>query len=122
MITANFSVRYDVETSLLTAMTACRRAITGLAPLTLWIACLLAARNQRILTAWDAGQQDDARRAAAGLPSRTRKRRRTSLAQLAAGLAITTGTASAVAAPNSRSKPARQHRGPRALTPVNRHR
>ena len=59
--------------------------LTGLAPLTLWIACLLAARNQRILTAWDARQQDDARRAAAGLPPRTRKRRRTSLAQLAAG-------------------------------------
>ena len=59
--------------------------LTGLAPLTLWIACLLAVRNQRILTAWDARQQDDARRAAAGLPPRTRKRRRTSPAQLAAG-------------------------------------
>ena len=59
--------------------------LTGLAPLTLWIACLLAVRNQRILTAWHARQQDDARRAAAGLPPRTRKRRRTSLAQLAAG-------------------------------------
>jgi hypothetical protein len=57
----------------------------GLAPLTLWIACLLAIRNQRILAAYDARQQDNARRAAAGLPPRTRKRRRTSLAQLTAG-------------------------------------
>ena len=59
--------------------------LTGLAPLTLWIACLLAIRNQRILAAWHARQDDNARRAAAGLPPRTRKRRRTSLAQLAAG-------------------------------------
>jgi hypothetical protein len=59
--------------------------LMGLAPLTLWIACLLAIRNQRILAAYDARQQDNARRAAAGLPPRTRKRRRTSLAQLTAG-------------------------------------
>jgi hypothetical protein len=59
--------------------------LTGLAPLTLWIACLLAIRNQRILTAYQARQDDNARRADAGLPPRTRKRRRTSLAQLAAG-------------------------------------
>ena len=31
----------------------------GLAPLTLWLACLLAVRNQRILTAWDARQADE---------------------------------------------------------------
>ncbi len=59
--------------------------LTGLTPLTLWIACLLAIRNQRILTAYQARQDDNARRAAAGLPPRTRKRRRTSIAQLAAG-------------------------------------
>ena len=40
----------------------------GLAPLMLWLTCLLAVRNQRILTAWDARQEDNARRAAAGLP------------------------------------------------------
>jgi len=28
----------------------------GLAPLMLWLTCLLAVRNQRILTAWDARQ------------------------------------------------------------------
>jgi hypothetical protein len=59
--------------------------LMGLTPLTLWLACALAIRNQRILTAWDARQQDNARRAAAGLPPRTRKRRRTNLAALAAG-------------------------------------
>jgi hypothetical protein len=48
----------------------------GLAPLTLWLACLLAVRNQRILDAWQARQDDNARRAAAGLPPRTRRRRR----------------------------------------------
>jgi hypothetical protein len=57
----------------------------GLTAITLWIACLLAVRNQRILDSYQARQQDDARRAAAGLPPRTRKRRRTTLAQLAAG-------------------------------------
>jgi len=41
-----------------------------------WLACLLAVRNQRILAAWDARQADDIRRAAAGLPPKTRRRRR----------------------------------------------
>ena len=50
--------------------------LTGLAPLMLWLACLMAVRNQRILTAWTARQDDNARRAAAGLPPRTRRRRR----------------------------------------------
>ena len=54
--------------------------LMGLTPLMLWLACALAVRNQRILTAWDARQKENARRAAAGLPPRTRKRRRTTLA------------------------------------------
>ena len=58
--------------------------LTGLTPITLWLTCLLAVRNQRILTAWDARQADDARRAAAGLPPKTRRRRRKTLASLAA--------------------------------------
>jgi len=58
--------------------------LMGLTPLTLWLACLLAVRNQRILTAWDIRQEDNARRAAAGLPPRTRRRRRKTLASLAA--------------------------------------
>jgi hypothetical protein len=59
--------------------------LTGLTPLTLWIACLLTVRNQRILTAYDARQADTAKRAAAGLPPRTRNRRRQTLASLATG-------------------------------------
>ena len=66
-----------------TARGWCR--LTGLTPITLWIACLLAIRNQRILTTYQARQDNNARRAAAGLPPRTRKRRRTSLAKLATG-------------------------------------
>jgi hypothetical protein len=58
--------------------------LTGLAPLMLWLACLLAVRNQRILDARTARQDDNARRAAAGLPPRTRRRRRKTLASLAA--------------------------------------
>ncbi|MGO9292366.1 MAG: hypothetical protein ACLP52_00535 [Streptosporangiaceae bacterium] len=50
--------------------------LMGPPPVMLWLACLMAVRNQRILTAWDIRQQDSARRAAAGLPPRTRKRRR----------------------------------------------
>ena len=48
----------------------------GLTPLMLWIACLIAVRNQRILNAWDLRQQDNARRAASGKPPRTRQRPR----------------------------------------------
>jgi hypothetical protein len=55
----------------------------GLTPITIWLACALVVRNQRILTTWNARQEDNARRAAAGLPPRTRKRRRTTLTQLA---------------------------------------
>ncbi len=57
--------------------------LMGLAPLMLWLACLLAVRNQRILIAWDVLQYDNARRAAAGLPPRTRRRRRKTLTDLA---------------------------------------
>jgi hypothetical protein len=58
--------------------------LMGPTPITLWLACLLTVRNQRILTAWDARQADDARRAAAGLPPKARRRRRKTLASLAA--------------------------------------
>jgi hypothetical protein len=58
--------------------------LMGLTPLALWLACLLTIRNQRILDAFEARQALNARRAAAGLPPKTRKRRRTTLATLAA--------------------------------------
>jgi hypothetical protein len=55
----------------------------GLAPRLLFTTSLIIARNQRITTAWDKRQEDNARRAAAGLPPRTRRRRRRTLATLA---------------------------------------
>jgi hypothetical protein len=58
--------------------------LMGLAPLMLFTTALLAVRNQRILTAWDARQDENARRAARGLPPRTRKRRRKTPAALTA--------------------------------------
>ena len=57
----------------------------GLTPLALWLACLHTVRTQRILTAWNTRQTENQRRAAAGLPPRTRKRRRkTTLASITA--------------------------------------
>ena len=59
--------------------------LMGLAPLTLFVTTLLIVRNQRILNAWNTRQEQNQRRAAAGLPPKTRKRRRKTLAGLAAG-------------------------------------
>ena len=53
--------------------------LMGLAPLMLFTATLLIVRNQRILHAWNARQAENQRRAAAGLPPKTRKRRRKTL-------------------------------------------
>ena len=58
--------------------------LMGLAPLMLFTTALLAVRNQRILTAWDARQEENARRAARGLPPKTRRRRRKTPAALTA--------------------------------------
>ena len=58
--------------------------LMGLAPLMLFATTLLIARNQRILHAWNARQAENQRRAAAGLPPKTRRRRRTAIADLAA--------------------------------------
>jgi hypothetical protein len=57
--------------------------LMGLTPNTLFTACLLVIRNQRILDAFAARHELDARRAAAGLPPKTRRRRREPLASLA---------------------------------------
>jgi hypothetical protein len=59
--------------------------LMGLAPLMLFVTTLLVVRNQRILHAWNARQEENQRRAAAGLPPKTRKRRRKTLAGLATG-------------------------------------
>ncbi len=54
--------------------------LMGITPLMLWLACMMAVRNQRILAAWQARLDDDARRAAAGQLPRQRARRRRELA------------------------------------------
>jgi hypothetical protein len=59
--------------------------LMGLTPLMLFTATLLVVRNQRILAAWNTRQEETQRRAAAGLPPKTRKRRRKTLAGLATG-------------------------------------
>jgi hypothetical protein len=59
--------------------------LMGLAPLMLFTTALLIARNHRILRAWNTRQEQTKRRAAAGLPPKTRKRRRKTLTSLTAG-------------------------------------
>jgi hypothetical protein len=54
----------------------------GLTPILLFTATLFTVRNQRILTAWNTRQDDSSRRAAAGLPPRTRRRHRKTLTSL----------------------------------------
>ncbi len=61
-----------------TARGWCR--LMGLTPLLLFTTTLLITRNQRILDARDARQADNQRRADRGLPPRTRRRRRKTLA------------------------------------------
>jgi hypothetical protein len=59
--------------------------LMGLAPLMLFTATLLIVRNQRILTAWNTRQEETQRRAARGLPPKTRRRRRKTLTALTTG-------------------------------------
>ena len=58
--------------------------LMGLAPLMLLATTLLIVRNQRILQAWNVRQEENERRAANGLPPKTRRRRRKTLTALAA--------------------------------------
>ena len=74
-----FATAKDPATSTITRGW-CR--LMGLAPLMLFTTTLLIVRNQRILTAWNARQEDNQRRAAKGLPARTRRRRRKTLTML----------------------------------------
>jgi hypothetical protein len=57
--------------------------LMGLTPLMLFVTTLLIVRNQRILAAWNTRQEENARRAAQGLPPKTRRRRRKTLTPLA---------------------------------------
>jgi hypothetical protein len=77
-----FSTAKDPATNTI-ARGWCR--LMGLTPMMLFTAVLLVVRNQRILAAWNTRQDDNARRAAKGLPPRTRRRRRKTLAGLATG-------------------------------------
>ena len=77
----SFATAKDPATSTI-ARGWCR--LMGLAPLMLFTATLLVVRNQRILTAWNSRQQENTRRAAQGLPPRTRRRRRKTLTALTA--------------------------------------
>jgi hypothetical protein len=56
--------------------------LMSLAPLMLFTTALLIVRNQRILHAWNARQEESERRAAKGLPPKTRRRRRKTLTAL----------------------------------------
>ena len=56
--------------------------LTGLSSMTVMLACLFVVRNLRIVDSFEARQADEARRIAAGLPPKTRRRRRKSLNDL----------------------------------------
>jgi hypothetical protein len=58
--------------------------LMGLVSMTLMLGCLIVVRNERVLASFDARQADDERRAARGLAPRTRRRRRTTIADLVA--------------------------------------
>ena len=77
-----FATAKDPATSTI-ARGWCR--LMGLTPLMLFATTLLVVRNQRILAAWSTRQDENQRRAARGLPPKTRKRRRKTLAGLATG-------------------------------------
>jgi len=47
----------------------------GLAPMTVFLACALVVRNLAVADAFEQRRADDERRAAVGLPPRTRRRR-----------------------------------------------
>jgi hypothetical protein len=48
--------------------------LKGRAPMFVWVTCCLAVRNLRVLDAFDARQAEDARRSAAGLSPKSRRR------------------------------------------------
>lgn len=56
--------------------------VLGTTAVTLFVACLFVVRNDRVVQAFEIRQADNERRTAAGLPPRTRRRRRRPLADL----------------------------------------
>jgi hypothetical protein len=61
--------------------------VMGLVPMTLMLSCLMVVRNQRVLASFAARQADNKRRLVQGLPPRTRRRRRTTITDLAGAVA-----------------------------------
>lgn len=69
------------------ASTSIRRGwcrLLGTPTLTLFAACAFVVRNQRVVAAFDERRAEDARRAANGIPPRTRRRRRRPISELVA--------------------------------------
>ena len=56
--------------------------LMGLSAITMFLACAMVVRNQRVLHAFEERQTEDARRLATGRPPKTRRRRRRTLADL----------------------------------------
>jgi len=56
--------------------------VMGLTPMCLFLACALVTRNLAVIDAFEARRAEDCRRAATGLPPRTRRRRRITLGDL----------------------------------------
>jgi len=56
--------------------------LMGVGPMTVMLTCLFVVRNQRVLASFEARQAEDQRRLTAGLPPKTRKRRRRTIADL----------------------------------------
>ena len=59
--------------------------VMGLAPLAVVLACALVVRNLRVTDSFEARRIDNERRHTIGLPPRTRRRRRTTTADLLVG-------------------------------------
>ena len=62
--------------------------LMGLVPMTLMLACVLVVRNQRVLNSFAARAAEAQRRVAQGLPPKTRRRRRKTIADLVGAEAI----------------------------------
>ena len=56
--------------------------LMGVGPMTVMLTCLFVVRNQRVLASFEVRQAEDQRRLATGLPPKTRKRRRRTIADL----------------------------------------
>lgn len=57
--------------------------LMGITAISLFVACGFVVRNERIVDAFEARRAEDARRVAAGIPPKTRRRRRKTLGDLA---------------------------------------